>query len=64
MSSGWYKSERYSSVLTEDASAGTATVSHTYADPGTYEVHLTLSDDDGGSASQVVGVQVTGEGES
>lgn len=47
----WGDSSNSPAVVSESSGAGTATGSHTYTSAGTFTVGVTLTDDDGGSAS-------------
>jgi hypothetical protein len=47
----WGDSSNSPASISENAGAGTATGSHTYASAGTFTVGVTVTDDDGGSAS-------------
>jgi PKD repeat protein len=47
--------------MTIDPAASPIGLSHKYANPGQYMIRVTVTDDDGGSASDTVEVTVTGE---
>jgi PKD domain len=42
-------------VVSESAGSGSAQATHVYTDPGSYNVTVTVEDDDGGAVSEVIG---------